>query len=281
MRRSVLGRLVGCVMGCILAADVQGKPGPRSPHLQWRHPPVLHPRLRATCACLGVAAVGRPGGRWNEAAQQLVRDLVRVRAQRSPPALRAAATSAWTKQWWATLAVAVQQAVSNTALGSGPRPHTRANPRTRSWTVCSTSPKHRGRADCHCAGRSRATGAVTTPLDPRRCRRKSSEERNDDKNRSRWRGLCSASGIFARSCCSATLNSARGFFVDASMAASVLCPLFSPALVTRLALCVSPETPRVARKSAQETRRSGRPAKRAAPQSLPTLQISRSQADMM
>ena len=58
------------------------------------------------------------GGPWNEAAQQLVRDLARVRAQRALPALRAAATSAWTRRWWATLAVAVQQAVSSTALGS-------------------------------------------------------------------------------------------------------------------------------------------------------------------
>ena len=60
------------------------------------------------------------GGCWNEAAQQLVRDLarVRVRAQRAPPAPRAAATSAWTKRWWATLAVTVQQAVSSTVLGS-------------------------------------------------------------------------------------------------------------------------------------------------------------------
>ena len=58
------------------------------------------------------------GGRWNKTAQHLVRDLARVRAQRAPPALRAAATSAWTRRWWATLAVAVQQAVSSTALGS-------------------------------------------------------------------------------------------------------------------------------------------------------------------
>ena len=58
------------------------------------------------------------GGRWNETAQRLVRDLVRIRAQRAPPALRAAATSAWTRRWWAALAVAVQQAVTSTALGS-------------------------------------------------------------------------------------------------------------------------------------------------------------------
>ena len=36
----------------------------------------------------------------------------------APPALRAAATSAWTRRWWAALAIAVQQAVTSTALGS-------------------------------------------------------------------------------------------------------------------------------------------------------------------
>ena len=35
------------------------------------------------------------GGRWNDAAQRLVQDLARVRSQRTLPALRAAATSAW------------------------------------------------------------------------------------------------------------------------------------------------------------------------------------------
>eukprot|EP00439_Symbiodinium_sp_Y106_P083243 s600_g23.t1 len=45
------------------------------------------------------------GGRWNETAQWLVRDLVRIRAQRAP-------------RWWAALAVAVQQVVTSTALGS-------------------------------------------------------------------------------------------------------------------------------------------------------------------
>ena len=56
MLRGLLGRLVSCLVGRILAADLQGKPGPRSPHLQCRHSPVLRLRLRATCACLGVAA---------------------------------------------------------------------------------------------------------------------------------------------------------------------------------------------------------------------------------
>ena len=43
------------------------------------------------------------------------RDLVRVRTQRAPTAVRSAASSAWAR---AMLAVSVQQAVTSTALGS-------------------------------------------------------------------------------------------------------------------------------------------------------------------
>ena len=57
------------------------------------------------------------GGRWNDGAQRLLRDLVRLRAQRALPALRRAATSAWARRWRGMLAVAVQQAVAGTALG--------------------------------------------------------------------------------------------------------------------------------------------------------------------
>ena len=58
------------------------------------------------------------GIRWNAGAHQLVRDLVRVRAQRAPPAVRSAASSAWARRWWTMLAVSVQHAVTSTALGS-------------------------------------------------------------------------------------------------------------------------------------------------------------------
>eukprot|EP00439_Symbiodinium_sp_Y106_P043359 s3366_g5.t1 len=53
------------------------------------------------------------GGRWNAGAHQLLRDLVRVRAQRVPPAVRSAASSEWARRWWAMLAVSVQQAVTS------------------------------------------------------------------------------------------------------------------------------------------------------------------------
>ena len=58
------------------------------------------------------------GGRWNEGALRLVRDLVRVRAQRAPPALRTVARAAWSRRWWSQLAVSVQQAVAATTLGN-------------------------------------------------------------------------------------------------------------------------------------------------------------------
>ena len=57
------------------------------------------------------------GGRWNTEAQRFLRDLLRVRAQRAPPALRPAARAGWTRRWWGMLSVAVQQAVATTALG--------------------------------------------------------------------------------------------------------------------------------------------------------------------
>ena len=57
------------------------------------------------------------GGRWNDGAQRLLHDLVRLRAQRAPPALRRAATSAWARRWSGMLAAAVQQAAAGTALG--------------------------------------------------------------------------------------------------------------------------------------------------------------------
>ena len=40
------------------------------------------------------------GGRWNDGAQRLLRDLVRLRAQCAPPALRRAAMSAWARVEW-------------------------------------------------------------------------------------------------------------------------------------------------------------------------------------
>ena len=57
------------------------------------------------------------GGRWNEGSQRFVRDLVRLRALRAPPAVRSAAAAGWARRWWGALSVAIQLAVASTALG--------------------------------------------------------------------------------------------------------------------------------------------------------------------
>ena len=57
------------------------------------------------------------GGRWNDEALGLVRDLARCRSLRGPPAVRRPAAQGWQRRWWAQLSVAVQQAVGSTALG--------------------------------------------------------------------------------------------------------------------------------------------------------------------
>ncbi|OLP90322.1 hypothetical protein AK812_SmicGene28125 [Symbiodinium microadriaticum] len=41
------------------------------------------------------------GGRWNEGSQRFVRDLVRLRALRAPPAVTSAAAAGWATRWWA------------------------------------------------------------------------------------------------------------------------------------------------------------------------------------
>ena len=72
------------------------------------------------------------GGRWNGEAARFVRDLVRVRAHRAPPAVRTAAAAGWSRRWWGMLAVAVQQAVASTAPGCAwpapPHPNRLAEP---------------------------------------------------------------------------------------------------------------------------------------------------------
>ena len=87
-------------------------------------------------------------------AARLVRDLVRVRAHRAPPAVRSAAAAGWSRRWWGMLAVAVQQAVASTALGlrvAGP-----------------TAPEQAGRAAAGERARPRAScAAEPTPSERR------------------------------------------------------------------------------------------------------------------
>ncbi|CAE7502185.1 unnamed protein product [Symbiodinium natans] len=64
-----------------------------------------------------VVLAAEVGGRWGEECQRFVRQLLRLRVQRAPAALRAAAAQGWARRWWGLLSVAVQRAVASTALG--------------------------------------------------------------------------------------------------------------------------------------------------------------------
>ena len=88
------------------------------------------------------------GGRWNDEALGLVRDLARCRSLRAPPAVRRPAAQGWQRRWWAQLSVVVQQAVRAAAgaraqarRGCGREPPALARlsclPRTRRgcWSV--------------------------------------------------------------------------------------------------------------------------------------------------
>ena len=55
--------------------------------------------------------------RWSTGAHRFIHDLVRLRAQRAPSALRGAAASAWARRWRGVLSAVVQLAVTSTALG--------------------------------------------------------------------------------------------------------------------------------------------------------------------
>ena len=75
------------------------------------------PRTRAGRAKDPRCALFQVGGRWIAQARSFVRDLVRLKAYRAPPAVTAAATAGWARRWWSMLSVAVPQVVASTALG--------------------------------------------------------------------------------------------------------------------------------------------------------------------
>ena len=55
-------------------------------------------------------------GRWSEDAIDLVRQIARSKAREAPPALRKAASLAWTKRWWGIIGVGVQRAIGEALL---------------------------------------------------------------------------------------------------------------------------------------------------------------------
>ena len=64
-----------------------------------------------------VVLAAEVGGRWSDECPQFLRTLLRLRVQRAPPPLRAAAAQGWARRWWSVLSVALQRAVASSALG--------------------------------------------------------------------------------------------------------------------------------------------------------------------
>ena len=77
----------------------------------------LYPELLCNGPQRLVVLGSEVGGRWGTGALALVRDFVRLRRLRAPPALRHAAATAWAWRWWTQLSVAVQRATALSAAG--------------------------------------------------------------------------------------------------------------------------------------------------------------------
>ena len=103
--------------------------------------------------CCDATLVTRLSPHPGRATTDSLHDLLRVRAQRSPPALRPAACAGWTRRWWGMLSVAVQQAAASTALGRGlARPAASAPTRRSSTRACAGARTPRqAPAACRCA----------------------------------------------------------------------------------------------------------------------------------
>ena len=124
------------------------------------------------------------GGRFNGDAHGLLRDLVRVRACRAPPALRAAAASGWTRHDTTMVEHTLRRRTASGHEHSSPAGrgrYRRMQParQARPSTASSTWQRPRGRAACHCAGRR-----------SRRCARPSFR-RKRSRSRSRWSSVVS------------------------------------------------------------------------------------------
>ena len=78
-----------------------------------RYPELLRPRPQRL-----VVLACEVGGRWAAECGDLIRDLLRVRAPRTPAALRHASRAGWERRWWGMLSCAQQTAVASTLLGN-------------------------------------------------------------------------------------------------------------------------------------------------------------------
>ena len=100
------------------------------------YPELLRPGPKRLCvlAC-------EVGGRWSSESLRLVTQLVRLRAQRAPAALRPAARQGWLRCWWGFLSVALQSTLAATPRCSERRTSLAhcLVPNSRRWrTYCTT-----------------------------------------------------------------------------------------------------------------------------------------------
>ena len=131
----------------------EGRPQLVCCNSRWRR---HHCRRKAQAHCLPRTAI-RPGpqrlcvlacevgGRWSAQSLRLVTQLVRLRAQRAPAALRPAARQGWLRRWWGFLSVALQSTLAATLLGA---PYVAgalylAHSTRHSRTCCTTQPRLR------------------------------------------------------------------------------------------------------------------------------------------
>ena len=119
------GLALCCDATLVSPVTSEGVPHPRAEHTAGvalltaeRRKHATYPELRLGGGQRLCVLATEVGGRWSRDAHELVRQLVRVRALRAPPALRACASAAWPRRSWGMLSVAVQHAIGGTALGA-------------------------------------------------------------------------------------------------------------------------------------------------------------------
>jgi len=103
-----------------LRPDSKGCPGTTNETSE-RRKENKYPELVSSSRVRFLVLAGEVGGRWNDTALQLVRDLAYGRAATlAPPRLQHATAMALQIRWWGLVAVAAQDALAATLLGDAP-----------------------------------------------------------------------------------------------------------------------------------------------------------------
>ena len=147
-----LGEALCCDVTLVSPLTREGRPQPSAATRDGAAITVAERRKRIACPellrpgpqrlCVLACEVG---GRWSAESLRLVTQLVRLRAQRAPAALRPAARQAWLRRWWGFLSVALQSTLAATLLGA---PYVAgalclAHSTRHSRTCCTTQPRLR------------------------------------------------------------------------------------------------------------------------------------------